>query len=96
MAEEGRADAEWVDGRANVVDETGQGQRGGARAAANRIPPFHYQNRAAGARQRDGCSKAIRASADDDGVIFVAIGSYQRKRRLTADSRPRSAVSGRF
>jgi len=67
-AQKRRADGQRVDGRADVVAVSGQGQLGGGGTAADMLRALPPQRRAAGAGQLDGGRKAVRARADDDRV----------------------------
>jgi hypothetical protein len=66
--EERRRSAEWVDGRADVVPETGQCQLGRARAAADAVLRLEDEDGASGLRKSDRGGEPVRARADDDGV----------------------------
>ena len=57
--------------RADVVDEPGQGQRGGAGAAADRVVSFEDADRRAAASQLDRRREPVRTGADDDGVVHA-------------------------
>jgi hypothetical protein len=67
-AQKRRADGQRVDGRADVVAVSGQGQLGGGGTAADMLRALAHQHRAAGAGQLDGGRQAVRARADDDRV----------------------------
>ena len=69
LAEEGRAYAERVHRRADVVYEPREGQRLAARAAAWYVGAFADQHALAGAGKHDGRGEPVRARADDDRVV---------------------------
>ena len=67
-AEERRRDAERVDRRADVVDESRQRQLGRARAAAHGVGRLEHAHRDPGPRQHDRRRQPVRPGADDDRV----------------------------
>ena len=59
-----------MDGRADVVLESGQRQLLGSRAAADGLVPFEHEDAKPGASQDDGGGETVGAGADDYGVEF--------------------------
>ena len=57
-----------MDGRTDVVLETGQRQLLGARTAADRVVCFQDQHRVSGAGQDDSSGKAVGPGADDYSI----------------------------
>jgi hypothetical protein len=65
---DGRRHAERVDGRADVVDEAGQGQLGRADPTTGLLGPFEDDDRATGTGQRDRRRQPVGPGADDDRI----------------------------
>ncbi len=63
-----------MDRRANVVQNTRQGQLGGPRTASDGWVGFADQNAPAGPRDRHSRGKAIGTRADDDGIVVISGG----------------------
>src|SRR2546423_1519527 len=78
-----RSDCEWMNRRAKIMDKPRQCQLGGGtRSAADAGICFQHENRATGARQRDGCGETVRTAPDNDRVEFsVALLDWQCHRR---------------
>ena len=64
-------------GRAHIVDESGEGQRGGARAATDGLLRFEHRGAQAGLRQDNGRSQTIRPGADHES--FAEWAAFHRK-----------------
>ncbi len=69
LAERRRVGAEGVDGRADVVQEAGEGQLGGPGAAAGDVLRLEDDHRGTGGGEADGSGEAVRARADHHGVV---------------------------
>src|SRR5918996_568908 len=67
-AEERRAGDEGVDPGADVVDEAGQRQLGGAHGAARLLGTLAHEDDEPGAGERERGREPVRARADDDRV----------------------------
>jgi len=73
LPEPRRADAHRVGAGADVVGEAGQGELGGARAAADLRVPFQDQDRRARAGQPHRGREPVRPSAHDDRVHLALL-----------------------
>src|SRR6266700_1593699 len=82
--EERRTSSEWMDCRAEIVDETGQRQFSRARAAANGGVGFQYQHGTSRARENNGGRQTVRSGANDNGIIFNRHVEERRKSRSIA------------
>jgi hypothetical protein len=69
--EEGRADAERVDGRTDIVAEAREGELHGAAAAADGGLSFVDIDPEASLREYDGGGETVGAGADDGSVLDV-------------------------
>src|SRR5438874_9555150 len=68
--EKRRTSSEWMDCRAEIMDEAGQRQLGRARATADRRISFQYEHRTFRAGKSNSSRQAIRSGANDDSVIL--------------------------
>ena len=68
-AEERRSETKGMNGGADVVQKTGQGQFGGPGAAADGVIAFKEEHGATGLSEADACGEAIWAGADHDRVV---------------------------
>src|SRR5437016_7670775 len=66
--EEGRASREWMDRRAEVVQEARKGELGRSGASAERLLSLQDEHRAACASNLDRSGEAVRPRTDDDRV----------------------------
>ena len=71
---ERRRHGHWVNRRADIVNESRQGQRRGSRSAADGVGGLHDENGPPPLRDRDGRGEPVRPGPDDDGVIGFAHG----------------------
>src|ERR1019366_10291204 len=72
--EEGRRHAQWVDGRADIVDEAGERQLGRAGTAADGVFRLEDRDATAGAGERDGGGETVGAGSHDDARAAGAPG----------------------
>jgi hypothetical protein len=82
--EKRRHDAHRMDGRADVVFETGQRQLLGARAAADGFLCFEHEDVESGPGQDDGGGEAVGSGADDASILHgagTAPGQPARRQR---------------
>src|SRR6266487_2865393 len=79
--EKRRTSGEWMDCRAEIVDETWQRQLSRARATTNRRIGFQYQHRTFRAGKSNSGRQAIRSGANDDSVILNRHLEGNRKSR---------------
>src|SRR6266567_483417 len=79
--EERRTSSEWMDCRAEIVDETGQRQFSRAGATADHRIGFQYQHRTFRASKSNSSRQAIRSGANDDRVILNPHVEGNRKSR---------------
>jgi hypothetical protein len=57
-----------MDCGANIVNEAGKGQLGGASPATHRVRAFNNEHSLAASGELDGSSQTVWAGADHDGV----------------------------
>src|SRR6266567_2466540 len=82
--EKRRTSSEWMNCRAEIVDETGQRQFSRARAAANGGVGFQYQHGTSRVRENNGGRQTVRSGANDNGIIFNRHVEERRKSRSIA------------
>jgi hypothetical protein len=61
---ERRRDSEWMDSRADVVDEAGHRELGRPRSSANSGFRFEHYDFASGLRKDDGSAETVRPGTD--------------------------------
>ena len=71
LGEERRGDAHRVDGRADVVTETGKGDLFGTGSAAPHGSPFEDEDPTPGVGDDHGRGQPVGPGTDDDGVVVV-------------------------
>ena len=74
LAEDRGGSAQRMDGRADVVDEAGQGQRRRPAATAHLGARLQHQHAAPGSGQGDGGGQAVGPGADDERVVAARVG----------------------
>lgn len=67
-AEKRRTYSKRIDGRTNIMNETGQGEPGGAHAPTRDLRSFNYQHGPASLGQANGSRQSIGSGAYDDGI----------------------------
>src|SRR6267378_2697015 len=88
-AEERRRGAQRMDRGAEIVDKTGEGQRRGAAASADRVIRLIDRDGSAVARELDGGGEAVRSGSDNDGI--ERHGSYLAAPKVSVEPVERTA-----
>ncbi len=72
-----------MNGGANIVQESREGEFFGARAAADRLLALDHEHGPAGLRERDRGGEAVGPGADHDIIVFSA----RRSQRNSPDGK---------
>ena len=81
-AEDRRTGGHGMDGGADVVDESGQGEGGGAGATSDSRFCFQNSDAPAGARQHNGGGQTVRASANHHRLARSLSAAHGRSPRV--------------